>query len=208
MSPFSTDNSCITLALSKPSLFISSYPGKIVFGQVNDYQYVSEKHFVFYRCNYISLYKAIVLILKSISADTGKEADGKILTHENLTYTWQTKDDCVWVQMKRESHTVYQCSFNFEQLNNFFDCFNELILSTLLIRGNEREIFELFASFPLEKLVAIEKDPDLLKFEVGKVTQNPNTIVLIRMNYDVIFLMHKLTKLVKTDYRTITGLMS
>lgn len=207
MNLYSTKNACITVSLLKESFFMSSYPGKIIFGEVNEYNYIPKKHFILCRSKYISLYKSIVHIL---NASTSKDAPVSGIITENVSqiYKWEATTNGVLIELLENSKCVYNCPFTFEELNNFFDSFNELMASSLLLKQNEIEVFDILADLSLEKLVTYEKQQDLLYNEVVvNLSQTSNTLTFVKMNYDLIFLKHKLKLLVKTDYRQLSNLV-
>ena len=198
----------VTLCLMKKDYFISSYPGKIIFGEIFDDQFIFERHFIFYRCDYCSFFEAFVKIMKS-TRQKDTNAKGVILKNDDYTYFWQTFNGADGISVKfgiekNEVDIVYSTIINYQELNNFLDCFKQLITSTLLLRQNEIELFETVSNLDVKTITDLQKQnlPEIyVSFKALKLPPKYENCILVQMNLDLILLLHKLNNIIDIGYR-------
>lgn len=82
-------DSIITVSLLKFDYFMSSFPGKIVFGEISRGHFAKDKHYVIYRCEFCQFYEAMVPLLKSVC--TSKDDQRTIIETKEYQYIWETK---------------------------------------------------------------------------------------------------------------------
>ena len=89
------ENSCKTIVLKDNFLFISAFPGKIIFGDITNYKYPKFKSFQFNVFQLFFLYVSFVNIITKVIAEENTESfqsEGVIIKlSEDLQYLWSIK---------------------------------------------------------------------------------------------------------------------
>ena len=84
------EESCKTLALTHDSIFLSAFPGNIVFGEVNRTGYKEGKYFKFSFHQLFELYLGLINIIKFFVSSIDDR--GVIIKlNEDLSYCWLGK---------------------------------------------------------------------------------------------------------------------
>lgn len=195
---FDSNLALLNLCLLKNDYFISSYPGKIVFGEVTQKTYISNKRFIINRCHFCTFYKSIITILQNLDGT----CKGILIEQIDELYIWEVKKDLVFFLIEISSEIVYKVLFTLEELNNLLDCFKELVLSALLLKIDEVTILQKLGELELQTICDFNDDSKLLQYLQKQCCNKVESFILVKMNLDVIILQHKLKNLVKTDYRT------
>jgi len=196
-------DSIITLALKKCGYFISSYPSKIIFGEVKEFKYPEKKAFIFERFQFEKVYDGICNILKSLIPTNPQK--GTIIEISEISYFWNKisgpGEDIFQLGIKNFDDTVFVDSFTLIELNHLFHCFNELLFSSILLRDFEIEFFQTILTLPLKEIVAFASDDvTLIKYLKANFPQNIyNSKIIIQNNIDIILFKYKLNSLVKQD---------
>jgi len=198
---FSIKNSLVTLSLLKRDFFISSFPGKIVFGEVFDGKFEAYKHFLLFRCNYCKFYEKVVDIVRATRDE--KRSRDVILAEDIFTYYWQIHETGVKLMIEKfETDLVFSTLFTFEEFNNLLDCFKELLLSSLLLKTRDIDIINKISSLDLKQIIEMQNSSQCEEFKkLLAITSDYNQHILVKMNYDIILLLHKLNHVVTTSYR-------
>lgn len=195
--PFHSDHALLNVCLLKSDFFISSYPGKIVFGEINQKTFITKKRFIINRCHFCMFYKSIITILQSLDSTCA----GVLIEQIDELYIWEVKKDLVFFLIEISSETVYKVLFTLEELNNLLDCFKELVFSSLLLRIDEVSFLKKLGDLELQTICNFADESELLNYLQKNCCNKIESLILVKMNLDVIILQHKLKKLVKTDYR-------
>jgi hypothetical protein len=75
-------DSCQTLSLKTSEIFISSFPGKIVFGEPNSLGYSNLQSFQYKHHQFLNLYLSFVNIVQFFASNSNNTEKGLILTQE------------------------------------------------------------------------------------------------------------------------------
>jgi len=180
----------LTIGMLKKDFFMSAFAGRIVFGEIFKTKYKPKKHFMIYRCNYTHLFKEILNILKAIGQI--KDATGVLLQNSHMKITWTVSSSVVTFLLKEPFE--FKTQFDFEEFNNFLDCFNELIFSSLLIKKPEADLLDNISKLDIKNIL---EEKSFLKD--AKLTHEQQ--IIINFNLDIIVLKHKFRKLIDLKYR-------
>lgn len=146
-------DSCQTLSLKTSDIFISSFPGKIVFGEPNCKGYKTGKTFQYRHSEFFSLYTSIVKIVQYLAVTSNNQDKGVILTRNAKTvYFWigtcieepesRETEKAVKLGIELNSNIIFEVILNSEQLNELIYAFSLLMFSCLCLKSNEREFLE------------------------------------------------------------------
>ena len=208
------EDSCKTIILKQHTIFLSAYPGKIVFGESTQTGYQHLKYFQFNHFQILELYIAIVNILKYLVSDNNPECEkGLILKISvNQVYFWLCKrihlnnieSKVVKIAIEYGSECVYEITFNFEQLNYLINGISTSILPCLCLKNIERQFFSYASeetSSEIIKLMNFENCHKLLNnfeiknnIKIEKIIQRNMIDNLIYYN-ETILLLHKFNSL-------------
>ena len=181
--------SCKTLVLKQSSVFVSAFPGKIVFGDVIEQNYPEFKYFQFFHFEIFNLYLALVAIIKNIVNNSQEESENKgiiIKFNDELCYLWCINNNQINLILEYKSKNVYQLTFTLDQFNDFIYTLSESFLPCLCLKGIEKQFLEFVAQQEIYILIQIEKNMsnNLLKefalqnnFQIDPILQ-PNLIDL------------------------------
>jgi len=188
----------VNVSLLKKDYFISSFPAKIVFGEVDAFEYLKNRYFIIHRINFCKFYEQIIFILESVCSDT--EVKGILLQDENVTYGFCAKNSASFF-IELQNELVYKTCFTINEINNMMDCFKEILTSTLLLKDYEIDFFKTTSNLDLETLKSFE-DQNVVQEYVKKLNSPDNVkCIIISLNLDLIILLHKLSMLISQSYR-------
>jgi len=191
-------NSLINISLHKIDFFISSFPGKIVFGELDTNCTFKKDHFLFNRREYSKFFEGALSIIKD------KEGGKKFfLETADYLYGYETfsSTDSFKLFIVKNDDIVYSTIFSLFEFNNLIDSFRELILPSLLLRPEESQILTTISEMNLNQIIEFQDKQKLLSY-LGKCsTEKWKDHIIINLNFDVIVLLSKLNKMVSTDYR-------
>ena len=121
------ENTCKTVSSKNSDIFISAFPGKLVFGEVNHNGYKKLKYFRFLHFEIFNLYLALLNIIKYIGSSSNiLEDKGIIITKEEVTYYWLGKlmennnfsQKVIVFAIEQKFETVFEKLFTIEQIND------------------------------------------------------------------------------------------
>ena len=139
---FFLGNASVTL-ITKNNLVCAAFPGAIVFGQIKDRSFISNKSFVFCRGSYHVIFLAFVEFAKVFS---GKNAMTKkcFLRQDTISYHWEvTKLNeafLVTLTIEKNSSEDFRVSFTQDELNSLCFAIKELVLPSLCLKFVESEL--------------------------------------------------------------------
>lgn len=194
-----TNSALVNISLSKRDYFISAYPGKVAFGEVELFCFIPLKHFVIYRHDFCTFYEKILVILESLCEKKLKSAI--LIQNSDNIYGFEVKNETVTFLIEGNSEIVYKTLFSMCEFNNLIDAFRELILSALLLRQHEVTLVKKLSLLDLPKLKELENNEALIQFLNKSSSNKCENSILIQLNFDIVILLHKLNKLVSIDYR-------
>ncbi len=169
--------SCQTISLKKSDIFMSSFPGKIVFGEPNFIGYDKSNSFQYKHIQFLDLYLSLLKIVNFFATASNIDDKGQILTcSENTIYFWSGKifekskvtQKVVKLGKEYDSNITYELILDAEQFNEFVYIFAKLMFSCLCLKSFERQFLEDFANeIPITKLITLTD-----KRMINQVIQN------------------------------------
>ena len=198
----STNCSLLTLCLSKEDFFISAYPSKLVFGEVDNYLYKNNKSFVIYKKEFIEFFCGIRNLMKALKST--KKEKGILLKKVDLVYFWEKLEaqDIFLFGIERNSEIVYKTDFDLVHLNCFFHCFQKLLFSCLLLRDFEVDVINKISILPMKKILELKQNEHVLLQTLKECSEGPNFVnlrILVQNNIDIIIIIHKLGLLINQN---------
>ena len=158
-------NSCKTIALKQENIFISAFPGAIIFGEVCPTGFLENKCFRFNHYQLFELYLALVSLIKfHISEAENSNEKGIILTLRNEElYYWcaskiifnQTETKIIKFGIEQKLQTVFELLLEYEDLNNLINALSQMILPCLCLNPLERSIFDFASEQDITTLVTL-----------------------------------------------------
>ena len=162
-------NQCVshsykTILLKTSNLFVSAFPGKLIFGGLCLENYIKFQFFQFFIFDLLHLFISLVTIIKKISCEDKSETnfDGIIIKiNEELRYLWSISpktpnaDLKVFFTVELKSKLVYQIEFNLDQLNDFINGLSETILPCLTLKNIERQFFYFVSQQHITEIVQL-----------------------------------------------------
>ena len=227
------DNSCKTIILRNSDIFISAFPAKLVFGQVNHKGFIKFKYFQFLHFEFFNLYLAILSIFKYLASEESNilEEKGLILNKEDFSYFWLSKrveqnnitvKSVVFV-IEYKIETIYEVILNIEQFNCFLKCISETIFSCLCLKPVEHALFNFIAEEKTTVIVSLKfknKCKNMLeKFRKSKYSNGlqipsvseSNLIDIIQYYNELLIIVQKLKSMTNeennSDAQRITTLL-
>jgi hypothetical protein len=180
--------SCLTLSLKNSEIFISSFPGKIVFGEPNSYGYINSKSFQYNHHQFFNLYLSFVNIIHFFASSSNENDKGLILTQsQNTIYFWtgkivvqenQVNKRVIKFGLEIDDNITFEIILTSEQFNELVYAFSTLILSCLCLKSFERQFIEEIT----EELSIIK----LLSFKNKKVSNKAFRELMKSKNIDII----------------------
>ena len=143
--------SCKTIACKQQNIFISAFPGKIVFGDVCSTGYKQSRYFKFEFYQMCELYISLINIINFlVSSEKTSERHLIIKINETTNYFWlgntvlvdKKESKVVQFGIESQSDVKFKIDFNGEQLNNLIKYISEMILPCLCLQSNQRQIFQ------------------------------------------------------------------
>ena len=139
--------SCLSIASTNSDIFISSFPGKIVFGKVDIVGFKKLKYFLFEHYNFVKLYVALVNIVKFFSTPSVDDDKSLILSNEEVIYFWTGKElfqdkkktKVIKFGIEYSSDIVFEILLNIEELNDLVFCISRVMLSCFCLKPLERD---------------------------------------------------------------------
>ena len=208
-------NSCKTILLKTSDIFISAFPGKIIFGNISDQSYIKFKYFQFSAFNLLYLYLSLVTIIKKVFSEENIEAncDGVIMKiNEDLQYLWsisqstETINKHLHILLEFKTNLIYQVEFNLEQLNDFVNGLSETLIPCLNLKNIERHFFHFISKQQLSEIVQLTPENGItflnqFKFESNLEEINcineANLIEIVVYYKELILLYKKIKSLIR-----------
>jgi hypothetical protein len=151
-----------TYCLKENNIFISSFPGKIVFGLTSQIGYEKLKHFEFQYYHILNFFLAVVKIVQFFA--TAEEEKGLILDLKDKIYFWSGKSviedgkpiKIVKFGIECKGNISFEIVFNTSGFNNFIHVFTQLIFPCLCLKSLERQLFESAANKSITYIVNLK----------------------------------------------------
>ena len=210
------ENSCKTLISKKYNIFVSAFPGRIIFGEVNDRGFIKSKYFQFLHFEFFDLYISLLKIVKFFVSEEQTEEKGLILSNEDLSYYWlgkfilqnnkSTKFVVFAIEFKFE--TIFELLLQTDQFNDIIKCISETILSCLCLKTIEKAFFDFILKENTSLIVSLKNQKKcktiLEKFKKSssyKITSvcEPNLIELVIYYNELLIIVQKLRTMINHE---------
>ena len=211
---FNFSNSCKTLISQKSEIFVSAFPGKIIFGNVDQVGYKKLNYFKFNHFELFHFFVALTNIFKFLSdtSDTKLNTANKgiILTLNTFeVYYWIVKD--VFINnniqkqivfgIEKEAKVVFELNLTLKELNELINIIAQTILSCLCLKSIEKQLLENVALQSTEDIIALKNHQmcenfiknfeEINKFSIDSV-QISNLIDLVIYYNELLIVIQKL----------------
>lgn len=187
--------------LSNCGIWCSAYPGKIIFGEIENDIFCSNKIFCLEKCYYTQFYFGLVKIVECI-AESKTNVKEIILTKdlESLIYYFQINEisQIFALGIEKAFETQYKFVLNLELFNDFIFIIQKLILPSLCLSSEVQIVINAASSLPICDIENLSNRKNcsnfLLQNEVDPCKIN---IYLIYIEYymEIIIMIHKLKTL-------------
>lgn len=202
-------DSCKTLISNKNEIFVSAFPGKIVFGKVNQVGYKKSNFFKFFHFEIFHFFVALTNIFKFLSSENTANK-GIILTLDTLeVYYWIGKELVVTNQnqkiivfgIEENSQSVFEINLKLQELNELIHIVSQTIISCLCLKSIEKQLFENIVQCPTSEIVQLKDykqcEQFIQKFEKSiKVSIDsikiPNLIDIVIYYHELLLIVQKL----------------
>lgn len=172
---FNFSNSCKTLISQNSEIFVSAFPGKIIFGNVNQVGYQKFKYFKFNHFEIFNFFVALTNIFKFLSDSTTRNTGnrGVILTLNNFeVYYWMVKDlfinnsnqKQIVFGIEKQSEVVFELNLTLKELNELINIIAQTILSCLCLKSIEKQLLESVTLQSTEDILALKDHKTCEKF--------------------------------------------
>ena len=208
--------SCKTILLKSINIFISAFPGKIVFGAVLNHNYRQLNHFQFGTFEVFHLYVSLITIIKKFISEKNTEilqSDGIILKFsEDLSYLWfisktkvkNVEELKIKLILEWKTESIYQITFSFDQLNDLIIGLSETIVPSLCLKNIEKIFFEFISEQPLAEIIDLNTEKCILMLNEFKRRHNvqidsidePNLFDIMIYYKEIIILYKKIKSLI------------
>ena len=208
-------NCCKTILLKRSDIFVSAFPGKIVFGTISDHSYIKFKYFQFLAFDVVYLYLSLVTVIKKVFSEENVESncDGVIIKlNDDLQYLWSISQSTeninkhLHILLEFKSNLIYQVEFNLEQLNDFVNGLSETFIPCLNLKNVERYFFDFISKQQISDIVQLTTENGLtllnqFKFEshleeINSINQI-NLIEIVVYYKELILLYKKIKSLIR-----------
>jgi hypothetical protein len=213
---FSFLDTCQTVCLKKSDVFLSSFPGKIVFGEPSSTGFSKLRSFQFKHHEFFNLYLALVQIVQFFANNENTEEKGPILIQdEKIVYFWCGKNVLQGNDVKKIVKFGIECDFNIvfevildsEQFNELVSVFSKLMFSCLCLKSFEKEFLEnLTNELTITNLVELQAKENqksiLKKTKLNKIVNSineQNLLDLVLYYNEFLILFKKIKSLIYSD---------
>jgi hypothetical protein len=209
---FLFSESCENFALDLPFIFMSSYPGIIVFGKVNKEGYINDKFFKFGVFECYKLYLAIVQIL-SFLTDPNEKIDKALISQGNEeNYFWlganivANNKQCKVAKLgiEKQDNITFEVKFSIKQFQIFFHALNKVIRSSLCLKEVENKLLMFILDKPINTYDSID---DLLTcvetfLKVNNIKDKKYELCNIISYYkEIVVILYKLKSIEVPNFR-------
>ena len=210
------ENSCKTIISKKSSVFISAFPGKLVFGEVNCKGFIKSKYFQLLHFELFYLYSNFLNIIKFLVREEDNEDKGLILSKDDVAYYWcgkkvvennKPKKVIIFIQ-EYKFETNFELFFDEEQFNDFIKCISETILACLCLKPIEKAFFEFITKENTTVIVSLknqkkcktilEKFKKSTNLKISSILE-PNLIDLVNYYIEILIIAQKLKTMFNSE---------
>ena len=218
MSEESFSNSIQTLALSKAPNFMSSFPGRIIFGEATCKGFVLNKFFIFSLLSIAKLFSSIVEITKFLTSINERNSIKSIFDDENVSYIWvgrtimengtKNLEKVIIFVIEKNGERTFELNFSVPELDNFYCALTRSILMILCLKDVQYDLMYSASLLTVDNIVLFKTDRKRAKEFITKSFSSlldsqelnvSNCIELLQYYNDILIITHKLSKLCIDD---------
>jgi hypothetical protein len=212
------NESYLTLALQVSSIFVSSFPGFIVIGKIQQNHFEKEKYFEFTIFEINKLYLTFVEIL-AFFTNISEQSSNPKLFHVNEkneeNYFWSGHSiskaneslKLIIIGIEKNDTVVFQLKLYMNELQNLFFCLRKVIVSSLCLKINEKKLIEFLSDQKIDMLKNMQSDPNRVDEFINRfITKNNLSkyskdifIEIVKYYFEIVIIMHKLKSLEITE---------
>ena len=222
MSKFLLSDSCFTIALRRNQIFVSAFPGLIVFGEVSTTSFKQLKYFEYSYYDMFELFIALTQIIQFlvVNSDNLNEDEDRgviISKHQNEIYFWIGKTiivnhkevKVINLGIEIEANIVFELTFDCEKLNDLIYGVYMCMLPCLCLKKIEKKLFESVIEEDIEKIVSLKVKDNCENFVNQFITDNKidinsllesNLVQSLFYYHESIIILYKLKSLLKVDF--------
>jgi len=211
------NKSCQTKVLSKLSVFLSAFPGFIVFGQTYTKFYPKGTYFKFSVFEVYKLYIAIIKILTFLIEDEPIICEGLMLERDKsnkIVYYWRgirllidgIEEKLVAFGIERKNEERVEIKMTLSELHNFIQCLKSTITICLCLNDIENDIIIAASALDIERIKKLKSFKERKDFVRYFLTQETNSVdenfqdsfkltELLIYYFDIIVLLSKLSSM-------------
>jgi hypothetical protein len=216
------EKSCLTTVLKKVSVFLSAYPGFIVFGMTLTTSYLEKRYFKFSPFELFKLYIAIIQILKYFTEENPEFTKGLILERnkiKKIVYFWNSstliidgnEEKVISFCIENEDSILVKINMTLEELHNFIKVLKSTITFSLCLSTFQNEVIIAASNLELsslKKLNCYDNTKVFVKTFMKNLDNSKNDeefklIQLIHYYYDLIILIHQLSTMTEFQEENI-----
>jgi hypothetical protein len=180
---YSIEKSFLTLSLNIDFLFISAFPGFLVFGEVESSSYVAFKYFHLSHSELFVFYENIVQILSFLGNKSLTEDQSTIFCKDNnnLTYLWKGTQEIsgnklikLYIEIN-SNNIVFEISLSCDQFNHFLTTLKIMAIASLSLKPVEKYVFKKAISASIEQILSFQMYPKCREFLVN-ILKDENVI--------------------------------
>jgi hypothetical protein len=210
LSKLSFNKSSFTIVLNVLSVFMSAYPGFIVFGKSDSQSYEEKSYFKFCPFELYKLYIAIIQILKFFTEENPQITKSLILVRnkcDKIVYFWngttlminEKEEKFISFGIETEDRTL-KIDMTLLEVHNLINALKSTILISLCLTNSEIEILIKASDLQLSSLKTLKNYCDTKTFVESYLKTNSTNLKeedtykltqLILYYYDIILLIHK-----------------
>jgi hypothetical protein len=217
--------SCQTKVLKAFSVFISAYPGFIVFGQTFTRYYPEKSYFKFSPFELYKLYIAIIQILTFFTEENPEKTNGIILKRSKtnkIVYFWsgrrllidEEEEKLVTFGIEKENSETLKINMSLSELHNFITALKSTITICLCLNDLDNEIIFALSNLDisiLQKLKDYNETKDFVyKFmKEHNYSENQESLIqLILYYFEIIILLNKFSSMCKYEENVLEQILS
>jgi hypothetical protein len=220
------NESLFTTVLKSFSVFLSAFPGFIVFGKTFTTSYPQNCYFKFSPFELYKLYIAIIQILNYFIEDTPKITRGIILERNETTrsvYFWNStsliinekEEKVIFFGIENEDGIILKIKMSLPELHNFINALKSVISLSLCLTTLQNELIITASSLEISTLKKLKNYGDAKSF-VEKFIQLNNIqtdevfkfIQIIHYYFDIIVLIHKFSTMCQFEENICDQILS
>jgi len=196
----SNSNICL---ISDNNLFCTSFPAKIIIGNVEKCEYIKNQFFEFEKADIVPFCQSICTIVKSIA--TQKDSKGILVEKSNslYIYIYEYSKKTLYFVIETLSETVFKVPFNLEEFNEIILIFSQLILPSLCLENDALELLEFVSYCTQDEILNLRSYQDCKQLLAKKhyVLQKNFYCSYILCYIDILVIVNRLRSLYNKDIK-------